>query len=319
MKKPLLALLAAAALALTACGGGVEVVVGDDDDPPPVRHVSDTFALRTAASSLTGGPVTLLAPSGSMLAALSALLPPNNGYKTQSLDISSVCATSGGRLIFAMTDAGNDGRFTPGDAASFTFTNCTLAADGLAIFLNGTLNMGVSVTQRGPDTVSTFWFTPQNLSGLLGAVAATYGGSVGVEYVFPNGNLNADAYVSYVSSRLELLFAGTRRDVISNMVWPVSFGPEADRTNLQPSHTISLSEAGIADTFTVGTLRSVEFRGDPTNLFTSGETRHLDDVDAVYATVTGTDQLRVEIDYSSNGSINRTINIPVRTLINSWN
>jgi hypothetical protein len=318
MKKSLLALFSATAIGLAACGGGVEVIVGDDD-PPPLRHVSDAFALRAAASSLTGGPASLLAPSGSMLAALSALLPPNNGYKTQTLNISSVCATSGGRLIFSMTDAGNDGRFTPGDAATFTFTNCTLAADSLAIYLNGTLNMSVSVTQRGPDTVSTFWFTPQNLSGLLGATAAIYGGSVGVEYVFPNGNLNADAFVSYVSSRLELLFVGTRRDVISNMVWPISFGPEADRTNLQPNHTITLSEVGVADTFTVATLRNVVFRGDPSNQFTAGETRMLDDVDAVYAVVTGTDQLRVEIDYNSNGSVNRTINIPIRTLINSWN
>jgi hypothetical protein len=318
-------LLTASIAFLSACGGGVDVVYDGTNNNAP--HATDAMAQRAAATAFTGGPVSLYAPAGLLLDNVSDLLTTLdangiNYYTTQTLDISGVCASKVGQLIIQTVDVGNDRRFTPGDTASLTFTNCLLAADGLAVTLNGSVTMTVQSSTRGADVLSTFYFSPQNLSATLNGVSAVYSGLVGIEYAFPGGNLNAAANIAYVSDRIALSFAGSRTDEVTQMRWPVviSGTTAAPVTTLYPSHTLTLFENGYADVITTSTLSPLVFQGGSTaNVFTAGQVRHFYSVDYLQTTVTSTNQSRTDIDFNNDGVNDRVINTPIRTLINSWN
>jgi hypothetical protein len=317
-------LITASIALLSACGGGVDVVYDGTNNNAP--HATNAMAQRAAATAFTGGPVSLYAPAGTLLDSVSALLEVdaqgNNLYTTQTLNINSVCAVSGGQLTLQTVDAGNDRRFTAGDSATLSFTNCLLAADGLAVTLNGSVTMTVQSSTRGADVISTFYFSPQNLSAALNGVSAVYSGLIGIEYAFPGGNLNAAANIAYVSDRIALSFAGSRTDEVTQMRWPVviSGTTAAPVTTLYPSHTLTLFENGYADVFTTSTLSPLVFQGGSTaNVFTAGQVRHYYSVDYLQTTVTSSDQSRTDIDFNNDGVNDRIINTPIRTLINSWN
>ncbi len=315
-----------AATLLSACGGGIEVIYDSSNPPPQQAHVTDALAERASATALFGGPASLFAPSGTLLDTVSALqeVDPATGsnlYTTQTLNLNSVCNIAGGTLTLQTNDAGNDKRFTAGDTATMSFSNCQLSADGLNITLNGSLTMTVQPSTKGADVLSTFYFAPQNLSGSLNGVAATYSGLAGVEYTFPNGNLNAIANVAYVSDRIALTFAGTRSDVMTQMRWPVITGgtTASPLTTFYPTHTLTLNEFGYTDTFATTTLSPVQYQGGTLRKFTTGQLRHRHPLDDVYTTITATDVGRIDIDFYGDGTTDRVINTPVSGLVNSFN
>lgn len=312
----------ASAVLITACGGSVDVVYDNSPGPGPgAQHVTDALAQRASATSLTGGPISLYAPAGALLDAVSTLLDPNNNlYTTQTLDLSPVCNAPGGSLIMQTVDAGNDQRFTPGDSASMSFSNCRLSADGLNITLNGSLSMSVQTSTRGIDTAVTYYFSPQNLTGMLGATAASYSGLAGIEYVFPGGNPNALPNIAYVSDRIALTFAGTRSDIVTQMRWPVIIGGTTSTplTTLYPSHILTLNEFGYTDVFNTSTLSPVQYQGGAVKAFTTGQLRHDHALDRVTTTVTATNQMQSDIDFYADGTTERIITDTVSGLINSF-
>jgi hypothetical protein len=317
--------LAAAAL-LSACGGGSVDVIYDGSTPPPAaQHVTDAQAQRAAATSLFGGPASLFAPSGALLDSVSALLDVDpatgtNLYTTQTLNLSSVCNAPGGSLTLQTNDAGNDRRFTAGDTAVMSFSNCALSADGLNLTLNGNLTMTVQPSTRGTDVVSTFFFSPQNLSGSLQGVAASYSGLAGVEYTFPGGNLSAIPNVAYVSDRIALAFAGSRSDVLTHMRWTVISGgtTATPLTTFYPSHTLTLNEFGYTDTFITTTISPAQYQGGSVRAFTTGQMRHRHTVDDVYNTITATNVSRIDVDYFGDGVTDLVINDKASALVNSF-
>jgi hypothetical protein len=313
-----LAAACAALLALSGCGGGVSI--GVDGGGSNVIHIPDAFALRTASAGLTGGPSSLLAPSGALLAAVTTLQNTPPGFITETLDLSATCANagSGGRLGYSAVDTNGDRVFSGSDTATFTFSNCLLASDGLAVTLNGQLQMTVQVRQAGLDTVTAFYFTPFGLQATLGGQTATYGGNVRIEYTFPGGNLNATPAIAYVSDRIDLLFANSRQDSITAMLWPVSTDGSGIVTALSPNHTLTLIDGNVSDVLTTSTLSPLRFNGS-SNLFYAGQLRSVDGLDAVTTTVTGSDIASVAVDYNNDGFVDRIFNYTVRTLINGWN
>ncbi|MDE2049223.1 MAG: hypothetical protein KGJ44_12490 [Betaproteobacteria bacterium] len=306
-----------ASLLLAACGGGGSVSLGYNSGSGVV-HIPDAFALRATSAAMTGGPATLLAPSGTLLSAVTALLNTKT-YATGTYNDTQVCVQPGGQLLLNVFDYGNDGRFAPGDVATYTFTNCTIAADGLVLTLNGQLQMTSQVAQVGVDTVSSFVFTPINLQAALGGISASYGGSVNYQYTFRNGNLNSVPLIDYVSNRIDLVFPFGRTDSLTAMQWAVYTDATGTVvTGLAPNHTLSLVDGNVSDGLTTSTSSVLAF--DSTQgLFYSGQVRSVDGLDAVTGTVTSTDQARIDVDYNNDGTIDLSITTPVRTLINSWN
>lgn len=314
--KLLLSAVGASAL-LAACGGGVSLGYGGGGSS--VVHIPDAFALRATAAAMTGGPATLLAPSGTLLSAITALTSTNpSSFTTGTFNDTQVCVQAGGTLALQTVDADNNGVFNPGDTATYTFSNCAIAADGLVLLLNGQLRMQSQVVQVGVDTVSSFVFTPINLQGTLGGITATYGGSVNYQYTFLNGNLNSVPLIDYVSNRIDLYLPG-RTDSITGMQWAVYTDPSGSVvTGLAPNQTISLVDGNVSDSLTTSTTARLNF--DTTQgLFYAGQVRSVDGLDAVLGTITGLDQARVDVDYNNDGYVDVSLTSTVRTLINSWN
>lgn len=314
---------AAAAALLVACGGSVDLTYNGGN--PPIAHVTDMLAKRATAAALFSGPTSLYAPAGTLLDSVSALLEVDpitkqNLYTTQTLNLSKVCNITGGTLILQTTDAGNDKRFTAGDSATMIFSGCQISADGLDITLSGSLTMQVQASTKGADILSTFYFTPINLSGSLNGATGSYAGTASIEYTFAKGDLNASPTIAYVSDLISLSFPGTRSDVITMMRWPVLLDNTTATpiTTFYPSHTLTLSESGYTDVFITDTVRPVQYQGGMVRKFTTAQLRHRHPLDDVFTTITATDVGQIDIDFNRDGSTDRIINTTISALINSF-
>ncbi|MGL4573477.1 MAG: hypothetical protein ACRCV9_01670 [Burkholderiaceae bacterium] len=309
---------AAATSLLAACGGGVDVSVGGTiPDGPSAGSVTDAQAFKVTSASIASGPMSLLVPANVMLSAMEGLRSVN-GYKTTTLDISAACTAAGGSLLFSVTDADNSATFTSGDLVSMAFTNCGASNDGVSLILNGALDLTVSTVVRATDTVVSMRFTPRNLSATVRGVAATFNGSITIEYVIRNSD-GAVLSTAYVTNLLEITFAGGQRtDRVSDVRWGYVDDVAAGVVRLSPNQNVTLFENGFTTAFSVTTVTPFAFRNSD-GLLAAGQLTVLHPADTVRVLVTGLNRLEIAIDYNSGGRFDHFLNIAALDLLNGWN
>lgn len=304
---------------LAGCGGGGggdgAGAGGGGGGGGTLPSITDTQALRATAASMGGGPMSVLVPSTVTVSALNGLI--SAGYKTVSLDISDACTNTAGRMQLDARDNDASKSFTVGDLITLTFTNCAASSDGVSLVLNGGFDLTVSVGTIATDTVSTLRFTPRNLSASFNGVAAAYNGNVGIEYVFPGGNLNATPRQSYISDLIEIGFAGGQRtDRVSNARWTVV--DTTTTTSVSPAHKVTLLENGGAIAVNVNTISPLVFRAADGALL-AGQLSMLPPRDNMNALLTSTNAVEIRIDQDGDGLADRFLRIAAPQLLNGWN
>lgn len=299
---PRLALIPAAALAalLSACGGG------GSDAGAPGNAVSQTQAEQMSANSAVipadsvEGQATVLSTTRAVVAA---------GSATQTI----ACA-GGGTAVFTVTGGSvgtvTNGQLDAGEVYSVTYTNCTGAAG--AASLNGSATLTVVAASPTSTQVTT---ATQNLQITLPQRTITINGtSTFTETVADNGGgvvvtthhwTSPQIVVSSVRNARTSTF--TLSNVDQTRAVTTINGVISARTR---SGTITIDAQLPNGSWTVTTATQGAVNYDANGVPTQGVWTITLPNNIILITVTPSN-VKVEVDWGADGSINRTWTFPI--------
>jgi hypothetical protein len=299
-------LCAVASAVLLACGGG-----GGDESTNVVRPASLSALQAQQLAGRVAGLFGVGAATTQLSQSLVAAYSPN-----RSGDTRFGCSISGS-LTQQQIDADNNLRISTGDTLGMVADNCTQAVGGQAVTLSGSINMQVLDASVSAPYSSGAWNlrTRQNYGAftvVTGATTLTMSGAVEVvdraeahQYTFfglTTSSANAENSTTLKSGGLSIQTTTTQG--VSSLA--VGFSDLALQTGVAGIGTVN-----VAISTASGSTLKLNAQGEVTSGFLALQ---LDGIKVVL-TVTAANQVRLDVDNGSDGTIDATQTIGWQALL----